>query len=93
MSLFSCNPHSNYRAWLPDFTMTQSKKFHVGQQKTPFVLLLSTELKARSCVCVRHLFWMKTRCSCAYNKSAQNYEQQYKNSCITVFETNGKVGF
>jgi hypothetical protein len=70
MSLHRCNTHSNYRARLPDFPMTQSKKFHVGQQRTHCVLLLSIELKARSCVRVRHLFWMKTRWSCAYNKSS-----------------------
>jgi hypothetical protein len=69
MSLYRCNSHSNYLAWFPDFAMTQSKKFHVGQQKTPCVLLLSIELKARSWVRVRHLFWMKTSWSCAYNKS------------------------
>jgi hypothetical protein len=33
MSLYRCNWHSNYRARLPDFAMTQSKKFHVGQQR------------------------------------------------------------
>jgi hypothetical protein len=70
MSLYRCYTHSNYRAWLLDFAVTQSKKFHVGQQKTACVLLLSIELKASSCFRVRRLFWMKTRWSCVYNKSS-----------------------
>ena len=61
MSLYRCNPHRKYRAWLLHFAMAQRKQSHVGQQKIPCVLLLSLQLKARSCVRGRHLYSMKTR--------------------------------
>jgi hypothetical protein len=68
MTLYSCNLHRNSLG-CPISLWLRARSF-MSEKKTPCVLLLSVELEARSCVRGRHLFWMKTRWSCAYNKSS-----------------------